>query len=298
MDAFFLQQIKSVISEMKQMFFLCSYFCFCSLLCAQKPIVKSFSINAEKLISDIEDGMTEEETQFYGMDLNLPKKTYSINGQLKVDLFKDMVHLLVHFGYDERKALEIFNFDGGSTSAGTGIGSTWTLGGVPTSPQNPKFAEFNKPLNEFAHFPNFKYLTTSFVPSFEYGYKRFRANVGVGIFYDVLLNQNDLVFGREWFPWTDFIFEEPFNVSGEISYNKIDFGYVYQGGLSFRISDRFKLVGTVKYLKSKSNLDFRSNLVIFQQWRIQKYGIGIEYVFHIDKEKCYRFKERKCRAIK
>lgn len=270
--------------------FLISCFSFFTVhvVNGQKPILHSTSLSFERLVSDIDDGLTPNVHTASLLPFNLPKKTFAVNMQTKVDLYKNMVHLLVDIGYDERKALEVFAFFNTDLTGNTGVGSIWTLAKVPTSPQNPDFEEYNS-FSTYPEFPNFKYLNLAFIPSYEYRFKRLGVSIGAGIFYNFLLNQEELVFGREWFPWTDFIFEEPFNVSGEISYNKLDIGYIYRGDFSFRVSSRFRLFMNAKYLKSKVVLNTRIEREGSQKWRIWKYGIGIEYIFRMDSNNDYKF---------
>ncbi len=258
------------------------------LVNGQKPRIQSMSLSFERLVSDIVTGLEVRDPQFHPDPHNLPKRTYSINAQTTVDLYKNMFHLSVNIGYDERKALEIFPFYNTGLAVNTAINTSWVLAGVPTSPQNPKFEEFNS-YNDFPEFPNFEYLNLAFVPSYEFRFKRLGVNVGVGIFYNYLLNKEDLVFGREWFPWTDFIFDEPFYVSGEISYNTVDFGYIRHAEFSYRVSDRFRIFINARYLKSKAVLNTRTERYGSQKWRVWKYGIGIEYIFHVDDKEEYKF---------
>ena len=131
--------------------------------------------------------------------------------------------------YQERWPLEIFILSG-ERSFGVHTLAKW-----PSSPQSSGWDS-----DVYPRFPNFKYLHFDVIPMASFG-KKIRVSSGVGIFYGRLLNHNKLVFGRKDFPYVDWIFEEPFNVSGEVSYNKHDIGWIPKLAINYRISSRWSL---------------------------------------------------------
>lgn len=148
-----------------------------------------------------------------------------------------------NFIYQERWPLEIFRLSGGDSF---GI---HTLGGWPTSPQSDLWDP-----SIYPRFPNFKYLHLDLIPTVSFG-KKLNISLGIGIFYGRLLNKNKLVFGRKDFPSTDFIFEEPFNVSGEVRYTKHDIGWIASFGINYPISKRLRLGISMKAYVSEFALN-------------------------------------------
>jgi len=131
--------------------------------------------------------------------------------------------------YQERWPLEIFNL------SGERYFETHRLGGWPTSPQSDLWNP-----DVYLRFPNFKYLHLSVIPTISFG-EKLNVSVGIGLFYGRLLNRNKLIFGRKDFPASDYIFEEPFNVSGEVKYTKHDIGWIPTFGINYPITNRLRL---------------------------------------------------------
>ena len=59
----------------------------------QKPSIRSMSLSIERLISDIDVGLGPRDPMYFPEPFNLPKRTYAINVQTKVDLYKNVFHI-------------------------------------------------------------------------------------------------------------------------------------------------------------------------------------------------------------
>jgi len=166
--------------------------------------------------------------QLAGKDLNRGKIGFYTAVGASYNIWK-WISINGSLTYQERWPLEIFRLNGNSNFG------VHTLGGWPSSPQSDLWDP-----SIYPRFPNFKYLHLDIIPTVSFG-KKLNISVGVGIFYGHLLNKNKLVFGRKDFPSVDWIFEEPFNVSGEVKYTKHDIGWIPTFNMNYPISSRLKL---------------------------------------------------------
>ena len=204
-------------------------------------------------------------------DLNTPKIGFYTAVGASYKIWK-WISVEGSLTYQERWPLEVFSLSG-NRSSGLHI-----LGGWPTSPQSYLWDP-----EVYPRFPNFKYLHVDVIPMASFG-KKLRVSVGFGIFYGRLLNKNKLIFGRKDFPSTDFIFEEPFNVSGEVRYRIDDVGWIPAFSINYPISSRLKLgISTKTYVSIyalKEALDYpsawgRNNNAT---WMVFTGGVELRYV--------------------
>lgn len=149
--------------------------------------------------------------------------------------------------YQERKALETFSFSFGANTTST----RHTLSDYPTSPQHP---DFYNPDKHYIHFPNFKYLDVEVIPTARLG-KKIIFKMGSGVFGGVLLNPQSAKVTQQELPDVQFIFQEPFNVFGEVTYHPFDLGWIPMLAIEYPISKHLKLGITYKSYQSVIRLN-------------------------------------------
>lgn len=219
------------------LYLLC--FCHCHLT-AQSDFVR---IKSGVLFSDIKslasDGAYEE-----GNDTKRGWQV-SLGYSRKVHKF---LNLEVDLSYNERKALEVFPFSFGLNPI---VPSLWLYSSVPTSPQSEGFdwEEYN-----FKHFPNFKYMHVSLLPKLIFG-SRIRGEFGAGLFAGYLLNQRQIIFDKEDFLWAASDFEPPFNVHGEVSYHRFDWGIKANSAVEYWFSEKTGLGISGSYMHSLTRVN-------------------------------------------
>lgn len=147
--------------------------------------------------------------------------------------------------YQERWPLEEFRFFDFDEGNGTFLGNT--IAQFPTSPQSSLWDA-----EKYIRFPNFRYLIIEAIPKINFG-KKTKFAVGLGLFYGILLNNSELVFGRNYFPSLDLLFDPPLNFSGADSYQKQDFGWLTALEINHPISERLNLgISTKAYISEYS----------------------------------------------
>lgn len=180
----------------------------------------------------------------------------------------------VNLTYQERKALEIFSFP--IENQGAGISSQFSFCKYPTSPQSDIF---HNSVNQYRHFPNFKYFHLEFIPSIRYGTK-LEFKLGVGLFVGMLLNKNQVIFREKDFPNEATFFQPPHNVGGEVAYYKYDFGWVPKISFDIRPKENIKLGASIKSYFSISRLnDTFVVQTLNMHWKTLMIGLNLKYDF-------------------
>ena len=148
------------------------------------------------------------------------------------------ISLIGSLTYQERWPLEEFQFNNFSEGNEVLLGNT--IAQFPTSPQSTLWDA-----EEYIRFPNFRYLIIEAVPEISFG-KKTTFSVGAGVFYGILLNQSELVFGQNYFPSLDWVFGPPLDYSGVEKYHKQDFGWLSTIRITHPISERLRLALSTK----------------------------------------------------
>lgn len=181
--------------------------------------------------------------------------------------------------YQERKPLEVFVFRSRDSTGTAGEGHyKWVFAKHPTSPQSKLF---NNSFYKYIVFPNFKYLDLEVIPVFKFG-KKVEWSVGVGIFVGILLNRDQLIFGKEYFPSEQFFFGPPFYVYGTVSYHRYDYGWIPKISCAYPINPKTKIGITFKSYQSRVRLNDNfaySTLVWNIRWTSFLGGLDIQYKF-------------------
>ncbi len=255
---------------MKSLFFTVLFSCF--YLKSFNQSLRIFT-SAGVLRSDV---ISDSGDDIYGKG-NTPKIGKWINAGINIDFFR-YFSLETAIVYQERKALEVFDFlSGDSLQQILGVGGHWVFSEWPTSPQSKGFEE-----PRYIHFPNFKYLNFEVIPKFKFG-RKIEVEAGLGLFYGILLNQNKVTVTKDDLPHGAGFFAPPFNVYGDVKYHKNDFGFVPKIGVHFQIpKSKFDIGLSFKYYHSKMRMNdtfvysdpFEKDNVF---WRVLFAGFELRY---------------------
>lgn len=240
-------------------------------------------ISVGLLSSDIhEPHIIRKIEKSHNVNNNAPKIGFYTTLSSGVRLYRRL-HLELGLTYQERLPLEKFTFS--DKSSPTGIIFPFSFAGYPTSPQSKLWNEAI-----YLRFPNFKYAHFELIPTFSFGRKRLKMDLGAGVFYGYLLNYRTLQFSTKDFPAFAFLFRPvgPFNVVGIDSYNQHDVGWIPKVSISYKLSNRYALGISAKSYISQYSLKSREvHDGLVSKWKRDDnttwlvYAAGIDFTYDL-----------------
>jgi hypothetical protein len=235
----------------------------------------SYSVSSQFLQIDLSSGLIQSDIRGGVGGINNECNSTKIGWFTSFGIdykIKRWLKVKCNINYQERKAIEVFTFP---TGGNLGIGQH-SFCKYPTSPQS----EIYDP-KIYKHFPNFKYSNVELIPHFSLG-NRLRIELGLGAFFGVLLNRNKLLFSKKDLSiYEQPFFAPPFNLFGEVRYQRFDLGLLPMISLSYRVNQRFDLNIQSKYYYSLRRLNdtfVESAIKSWNTyWSAYSFGLGISW---------------------
>ncbi|GEM_PF-1647398 len=238
-------------------------------------------ISVGLLSSDIREPYTFREAEKRrNANNNAPKIGFYTTLSSGIKLYR-WLHLEFGATYQERLPLEKFTFS--DRRSPTGFIGGFSFSGYPTSPQSRLWNEAI-----YLRFPNFKYVHFELIPTFSFGKKKLKVELGAGVFYGYLLNHRTLQFSEEDFPVHAFFFQPPINVFGIDSYNQHDVGWIPKFSIAYRLNNRYTLGISAKSYISQYSLKSREiHDGLVSKWNRYEnttwlvYAAGIDFTYDL-----------------
>ncbi len=242
-------------------------------------------ISVGLLSSDIHESYIEREAEKrHNVNNNAPKIGFYATLSSGVRLYH-WLHLELGATYQERLPLEKFTFS--DRSSPTGFIGNFSFSKYPTSPQSKGWDE-----DIYLRFPNFKYAHFELIPTFSFGKKKLKVELGAGIFYGYLLNYPTLQFSEKDFPAFAQFFQSPFNVFGIESYNQHDVGWIPKVSIGYKLGNRCALGISAKSYVSQYSLKSREvHDGLVSKWKRQDnttwlvYAAGVDFTYDLYPER-------------
>ena len=233
--------------------------------------LSNISISTGLVYSDIRDTPITRHNDTYDR-LNDTKRGFYLSGGAT---YKVNPHfgIEVNLTYQERKALEVFQFPSEDGQGGV------LFGKYPTSPQSEIYDA-----SVYKHFPNFKYLHWEFIPTFEIG-ERTKWGIGLGFFVGKLLNPQQMTYTKEDFPTEAFLFQDPFNTNpeGKVAYQVYDLGALPKISFHYPITSKVSVGVHSKLYLSRSLLNdtFKNVPETTYNYKWQAFFVGMNLRYEL-----------------